>query len=562
MHWRILIHGVIAPVIISVFGLTAACNLPSIPADFEETEPREIVDSGPTVCEPSSAICLGNAVQRCSDDGLESSVEACQSVETCLDGACVALENTCEKGQPFGISATELQFSIDEDYAGEVQSITLDNCGVRTVFVDQIALRGPTRADGAPVFSRSETTPARFTLEPGETFEIGVEYAPSEDLSVVRGTLELGVITTEYNRYTIPLRTRSECVSVTPDIVWNPSSDGNDTRVAWLQNCGTDPIVVEDVEAESHFEPLEKLPFELSPGDHLGVEVWMPDTPGAFDSSVDFLTDTGSLSTRVRGHRTAGECDDSLDGVELAAAVNNLPVALGDGLLEVEPRDRVRLIAPDLPQGWISDYWPIFTPSAYTAPLKRRESETLVSPGATGLYAYELVAINAEGQRACDVPVIEIDAWPRSGVWVELTWQNFVDRISADTDFATGVRLDLHVLRRDASAAWNGPSDCVPARGDGCDQAKIIQSNQTGAAPESVFFEEVPDTPMDIGVYLLNPFNFEGARATIRVWRSGRLLDERTALLTNTNDFWWVGRLDPFVDEFSVIDSVFDNFPR
>ncbi len=546
---------------VGLFG----CNLPSLPPDFTEEPPRE--DAGlpdvddPVVCEPSSRECLANSVRVCSADGTDFDIRACGASATCTDGRCLPLENTCDKGQPFALSTTELVYEITEDNKSQTQIVTIDNCGVEPIFVEQVDVRGPSRPDMQPVFRLSTDTPTRITLEPGESLDIRVIYAPALDFTQVTGSLDLGIITSEYTRYAIGLRTRSRCVTTTPFIDWSPTSDTSETRVAWIQNCGTEPVEISGIESQDFsLEPLEKVPAMLAPGRHIGVEILLPDETGPFEGRVFFVVDGAEEGlTEVRGVRLAGDCIEGADEPGVRVAVNNVPRELEDGFVEVAPTDTVRLLADGLPPELRADYWQVFAPPEFTSSLQRLRGETIVSPIVSGNYAYELVAHDEDYRPLCDRPTVEIESWPNRGVWAELTWVNVSDLVGADSGFANGVDLNLHVKPRDAD--WLGSQDCSANRDENCSIGRLVASSVSGASPEIVSYQGYVNE-LEFGIYLANPFNFGGAQATLRIWQGRQLIDLRSAFVSEAGNFWLVGRLDPATRNFTEIDSISDGFPR
>ncbi len=546
--------------------LISGCNLPGIPIELQQEQADAGTPTEPDadiVCEADSRTCLASAVRVCSADGTDFEIRPCGLNETCAGGRCLPFQNTCDRGEPFGLSASELVYSIKADFKAQTQSLVVNNCGQGVVLLDQVVARGPVRPDGTSVFRLTDETPRSIRLEQGQSTTLGVTYRPAPGLSQVTGQLDLGIVTEDYARVSIPLRASSICVAAAPQVDLGLIESDAESPTVWTQNCGTEPVTVTEISAPTlDLTVLEKLPFELGPGQHLGATIAINQI-GEIRDRVTFSFDgVPSVSTTVVGSVVVPNvCTFDVSPDDLQVGTDESALIVDDSLTVTATVNAARIV----PLSVEDDVTPVFLPTQRPTNAKEPISVLPVAavfrPEVVGTTFIEHRVISTTGERSCDAREARITAIPQSGLWVELTWENIGDLIPNDSGFGRGVNLNLHVLADASESEFYGPNDCNPDSDGFCaeQRGRVIRRSLTGERPEIVRFED-PMGEFDIGVYVSNPFNFSGAQATVRVFLDGALIDARTRLLTYANDFWWVGRLTD--GEWSAFDSVFDGFPR
>lgn len=525
--------------------LLGACNLPGIPLDETTSpEPLPVVE----VCTPNARTCSsGNTLQVCAPDGSDFDVRVCDPNATCNRGMCLPVRNTCEADQPFSFSASSLKFQVRGDYKSQTAALTVANCSEREIVIEQAVVRGPERPDGEPVFALGSPFAQRIRIRPGHEATLTVVYAPVAGLAQVEGSLDLGITSDAYGRYSIPLRTQAFCATATPRLDFDARDLDTQGQVGsasvWLQNCGTEPLRVTEVVSGLLVESAQKLPLQLGPAQHLEVEVFAPDDIGEFESLVVFKGEEGTLAhTAVRGSGFEPECVSGLAPPPMFADVEvRKSVAFNDA-----PDRHVRLVTrPDLSR----------------AALDRSHDRPIFQPDVVGTYRFENRWRQGDAL-SCEASVSVVEAQADEPFLVELIWENIGDRIPEDGGPGRGVNLDLHVLTRVDTTTWKGPNDCfVEQQSCAANAATMVSSSDSGNRPEAVWVQN-PDATFDVAVHLANGFGFPGAQATVRIFAYGELVAQTSRLLLTANEFWWVGRWASTKQEWTEVNSAFDGVPR
>lgn len=482
-------------------------------------------------------------------DGSDFDVRACLNSETCSNGACSPIENTCMTGQPFSFSATRMEFEVRADYKSQVAAVLVENCSDREIVIEQAIVRSPNRPDGAAVFILSNEFGQRIKVPPQSTVPISVTYRPSPGLSRVAGSLDLGITSSSYGRYSIPLTTRAVCASSTPVLRLGVVQDLT-IETIYFQNCGTEPVEITEITStQTMAAALEKLPITIAPLQHLEVEVVAPTQTGIIEDMVIFKSgDATVATTHIQGFVADPECAELSLG-EFAPTLAN------------DVRNTVAIIPDSVEGGTVPFFETIDRPiGSHANAISRGEAATL-KPDIVGPYVVQARAIN-DSFVGCDVVQASFDALPDKPFLVEVTWENVGDLIPDDAGPGRGVNLDLHVVLRDEQTSWLGPNDChVDQQSCAENRATMVSSSFAGERPEAVVVKDEL-AEFDVGVHLANPFGFPGARATVRVFADGVLVEEAARLLVTTNEFWWVGRWQATTQSWTEVDSVFDGLPR
>lgn len=517
----------------------AGCNLPGIPL-LESTGPAPTAPAA-VVCKANARTCTsGNTLQVCAPDGTDFDVRACGADESCTAGLCLPIESTCSAGQQFSFSTNALKFDVRGDDKSQTAALGIRNCSNREIIVEQAVVRAPNRPDGQPVFDLVDTFDARRRIPPGEELALRVGYHPAVGVAQAEGSLDLGISTDAYGRYSIPLGTRSWCTAATPNLRFGTLQEP-DTRVIWFQNCGTQPVEVTAVDSDLIVSPLTKLPVTLQPMQDLAVEVFSGDELGPIAGAVLFKSDEALLArTAVQGLLADGECLARLEPPP--DAVIHAPVRRTTTLFGAENVADL-LDRPD---------------QSYVVPSRRADVVALL-PTIVG--SYEVVARAVEDNMlSCQASTTRVVAAPDAAHLVELRWENIGDRIPDDPGPARGVNLDLHVVDRNVqTTGWTGAADCH-VQNQACATGSMVSSSFSGDRPEAVALPN-PAT-FDVGVHLANPFGYAGAQAHVRVFIDGELRADESRLLTTPNEFWLLGRWDASKREWIALNSVFDGLPR
>lgn len=569
MTARSPISVALAALLLTQLTLLIGCDLPGIPffGPVDDSDVRTSPDSsnGPIACAASTRRCVGNTVRICSADGLDFSVEACGAGETCDSGRCAPVQDTCSGSQPFALSATELAFDVSDDLKTQTKQLRLENCGTTALTLRSAVVRTPERPDGRPVFELTSDV-AQTSVPAGGSLDLKVVYRPTVGLSHVLGKLELSLILNELTNVEISLRSKAVCAAATTSIDFEIRRVGEFLQAdGVLQNCGTDPIVLQgwDIPPTYEVEFPEKLPLTMESGDEVSFVVeGTPTTAGFLDARVRFSFNDPFLDPTTSIHGLAGnpDCEHMLLA-EHQLLVNN---TLG---LDPRPGSLLRLRFPAAPAHLL--HWVQISEQprgSYTG-FQRVTDGWVLRPRAPGRYVGEVTGFDVgTGRVSCGSLEVAIDVDPGDGLFVELSWSSEDDGIPEDRGFGHGANLDLHVLSsRDGDAVWNdSETDCFPGAVAPCGEAGgRVSISESGGIPEFVQFEELDDHQFEIGIYLSNPFNFEGTDARVRVYRHGELIAElESDSLRSANDFWLVGRWDEEEQTWTEINRVFTGFPK
>ncbi len=532
---------------ILLLATMSGCNLPGI-GFYGTTDPEP--NPEPQVCEPSSRRCTsGNTLQVCAVDGSDFDVRVCLNSETCTDGTCQAIENTCATGQPFSFSATRMEFEVRADYKSQVATLLVENCSDREIVIEQAIVRSPDRPDGDPVFILTSEFGQRIKVAPQSKIPIGITYRPSPGLSRVVGSLDLGITSNSYGRYSIPLTTRAVCTSSTPmlrlGVVQDPVSEA-----IYFQNCGTEPIEITEISSGStSAKPLRKLPYTVDPLQHLEVEVVPPSEVGIVDDLIVFKSgDATVATTQVQGFVAKAECA----ALSLGPFAPTSPIGV---------RSTVAIVPDSVEVGTLPFFETITRPASSRAHAISRGEVATLKPDVVGSYVVQARAVDGSAV-SCGAVEASYEALPDLPYLVEVTWENVGDLIPEDAGPGRGVNLDLHVVVRDGESGWLGPADCHVDR-QSCAETRGVMASSSfaGERPEAVVINDAL-ADFDVGVHLANPFGFPGAEARVRVFANGELVEETTRLLVTANEFWWVGRWESGTQIWTEVDSVFDGVPR
>lgn len=536
---------------------TASCDLPPIGffTSPDASVPDDVGDET-RVCEPRSRRCVASSVHACNASGTDFSVEPCEVGDTCNNGQCEAIANTCDDEQPFALNATEFAFEATRSFKEQSQNLTLRNCTTRPLHVRNFEVRGPIRPDGAPVFVASSNLAGELVAA-GASTSVRLTYRPSPGLAHVTGAVVLGVVADQFATVEIALRSKAVCVTATPFIDLGMRNVGTTTRsTGFVQNCGTEAIAIDGFSAPAGVAvEFDDLPKSLAAGAAAPFEVTVaPSQPQLFDGTIALHTTPPLVATtRVRAWYVPDTC---------------APVELVDPLVVVDHRPSTptpgSLVGLRFPQDPEVAYWldPLRQPQGSYARLQRSPAAWSFRPRIVGQYRTSMRAVDlTTGEPSCDRRDVTVRVAPADGLTVELSWQSTTDVIPQDTGFGRSANLDLHVARATPGRTlWNDPAvDCWPEIAAGCVDGTIYSSQ--GGIAEVVQLPHV-DGPYQVGVYLSNPFNFRSTLARVRVFRDQALVaDLESTSLRTANDFWLVGHWDEETATWSDINSVFSGFP-
>lgn len=545
----------------------AACELPPLPRfttiDAPDMAPAEDTSELVVVCPPLSRLCVGDAVRVCSADGTDFEIEACQEGQTCDGGACRAIANTCEGEQRFALSATELTFDASRDLKTQTKQITLRNCGTSALIVRAANVRGPERPDGTPVFELVGLF-AQTSIPPAGALDIKVSYRPTAGLAHVTGRLELSLIANELTNVEVALRSKALCAAATPFVDLGIQPVETDVvATGRVQNCGTEPFEVVGWEGPVTYAVTfdEELPHDLGPGAELSYTLkTSAAVPALFDGELTVATNDPLLEpvTQVRGLAVHPGC---------AEVVLAEPQILANNQIRpVEAGALVRVRFPDATNQALHWLDLVEQPAFAFERLARGADGWTIRPRVVGTYRAALRGYHfATGTPSCATDEVRFEVLPSAGLHVELVWQSASDGIPEDLGFGHAANLDLHVLSTpDGRGVWNDPgSDCFPGVVGPCGAGGGSISVSQGGLPEFVRFREPGELMYEVGVYVSNPFNFQGLEARVRVYHEQVLVAELgSSSLQNANDFWLVGRWDAATETWASIDRVFAGFPR
>lgn len=599
---------------------TAACDLAGIPETILDAgAPSDLAitpDSGATVepdgqiCEPGSVSCWVAGVMRCSDDGTDFEIESCGEHEICKDGACRRLENQCDTNLPFRLSSTEMRFNSNGFLRSDSDSVEFENCSNFEIVLSRPTIRHveapPLHREDVFAFDR-RSSPNQVPLPPGTSVRLGIEYAPRYGYFPGSAQLRLNVRAEQTYPATIRLLRQIDCVSVPPEIEVGRLERGERRRIDIpFFNCGNQAETVslpaldrvqtgpmEVTYARSH-PPF----FVLPPGKSrlIAVDVKpreeIPEREtGAVEVELPFLAyRTGgsgsSRSLKLEPRLTAevpGEtCFEPEPFPELTHAIGEDSCAVPGETMsgreaKVRPTGTIDFCTEKVSPGQRYELTLRSAPERSTARLQPKISGQTkdqvaflrFEPDVPGYYVFSRRLVGSDGERSCDSRLFRVDARPQAPLMVELSWETLQDPIPADVGYGRGVDLNLHVRSDDPSGYWTDrQTDCFdyglrPGRRCPKGGGRIASLSATGAHPEIVTFDNPRKQNYEIAVRAFNTYSFVGARATIRIWADGKLVENTpiTRRIGRTNGIaWLVGRYEPRDRVFKPIDEVAKTF--
>ncbi len=619
----------LATALICVASL-AACDLDAVPRDPTIAVDAGQPDTNDQMCIPGQTRCQGTLplVEQCADDGTQFEYkESCAAGTYCRDGACEPLATQCSESDddslPFATSATELTFETADDLKSTSASLTIENCGDSDIWLQRTEVRASSPSAGRSVFSVVNANDFQgLRIPPGIGETIKVTYEPAFAFSRESGNLRLQVIGEEYHEFDIPLRPRSYCVSATPRVDTG-LIQGAKSGSVFLQNCGTEPVVLESVstvpdkddpqpqatiamEKTSGFAPLEageflELPYRISGG-----------RLGQFNHRIIYhMADASKfteerLSTDVSGRVASIECRSkdvpppmveqgqiASRGWEFVAKLDE-EVGLTMGIPEPLTVDQLTPIYRFRPPDGSRSEWEPFDETF--AALGKNSFQ----PDIPGTYRVDVNYLDNDGRPLCEWHTVRVHARPQQGLFVDLNWKTHGDLIRNDVGYGRGADLNLHVLPASSierDLAWgDARGDCF-GKGEypttdpslssdlaRCElfNGRVLSASVSGAHREAIGFRIVEQERYYIAVHAWSLAGFSNAVADLRVYRDGELLDAFTLAeeadpdeatydsledllrqrLHSSNDVWILGYWDAETETLVANPTRYSGFPN
>lgn len=261
---------------------------------------------------------------------------------------------------------------------------------------------------------------------------------------------------------------------------------------------------------------------------------------------------------------SAGVSDPTPDKVDIVVtqAVVLEPVAEAGADFGVLPLENVQLDGTGSydPSGLdplVYEWTMVSKPQGSTTSLSSTSvAEPTFFADLAGVYVFELTVMNTDGTWDTTPDVVQVEAIPLDGFYVELSWDNNND-------------LDLHIL--DGGAALWSDGDCNycnlnPSWGPGGadDDPSLDADAIYGYGPETTTIDVPASGSYGINVhyYGLNGgsdcdgFTCPSTEATVKVYIGGILAHEFTRTMNDAGQVWDVASIDWPTGNVNVVDSM------
>ncbi len=584
--------------LLTLLAGAGGCRFGALPAPGSSRNPLSD-DAGPDVpaahkCVPNTSSCENGQVKECSDDGMTVTYRDCLPAEACVQGACRPIPKDCqataqgERGE-FSISASRLVFETRDDLKSSSDSLDITNCSdapitIKSLTIQQANSRG--QSDTLPaMFELEKPSPILLTIPPGGVQSVGVRYQPQFAFSREAAKLQVGLIASHYRRFDVALVPKTYCVTVTPSLDLGLVED-NAARWIVVQNCGTEPVTLENIHAEpAQPQATQHAEFDLSvphplpvlaPSAHLRIPFEVHGlSAGPFDQKVlvgiaeapKFPSPT--VSSTISGRIAAGTCHRGVLAAPTVWTDRLAPMSqwriptiqVGEKvhiqLPQAAAPDDQRLVRLHAPAGSRS----VLNNAAAGASL----DDLTLTPDVAGRYRVELNAIDAQGEALCEAPQLTLDAMPSNDLYVDLEWYTHGDAIPDDVGYGRGADLNLHVAATEKLTdppQWADPvfdcfgygvmplpetnNDALRSKPFGCrspdgqEHATIRSLSVSGAHHEIITVDDAGDDFYHIGVKAFSMYDFPQVTARLTIYAHGRPVDQ----IVLPSD-WWDGESVP-----------------
>ena len=246
----------------------------------------------------------------------------------------------------------------------------------------------------------------------------------------------------------------------------------------------------------------------------------------------------------------------------LVALPNDAPVArLSSPATEYSPLDTATFDASDSydPDGDVLHYqWTMLErpagSNASIIPVEQSGSQVEFFVDFAGDYEIQVKVTDTQGLH--DTKSMSFSATPWQGIHVELSWD------TAESD------VDLHFLNvSEDGEFYVAPWDChyanpAPEWGDGSDDEdnpRLDIDDTTGFGPENINIPEPKAATYEINVHYYSDDGQGATEARIRIFLSGELIFEDSAMLSGTGKVWNVGKLEWPTGNVDPDGSIFNN---
>jgi hypothetical protein len=260
----------------------------------------------------------------------------------------------------------------------------------------------------------------------------------------------------------------------------------------------------------------------------------------------------------IVGALSGAACNDG----SLVALPNDAPVArLSSATQEYSPLDLARFDASDSydPDGDTLNYqWTMLErptgSNASIIPVEQDGSKVEFFVDFAGDYEIQVKVTDSQG--LSDTERMTFSATPWQGIHVELSWD------TAESD------VDLHFLNVSEDAEFYvAPWDChyanpAPEWGDSSDNEddpRLDIDDTTGYGPENINIPEPKAADYEINVHYYSDDGQGATTARVRIFLSGELIFEDSALLSSTGKVWRVGKLAWPTGDVEPDGTIFQN---